>query len=289
MNKVGFRHLAPLGALALALGLSAGTASACSTAAWTSVTGAPVAGGPLEGNGVIRYRGLCGLRTAAGGNSYVAVDHGTQESTYRARFYFFASASGTVMESYSDAGATTPVISVAYDSSAGTISATVPGSTGLSVSGIVPNRWYGVQVTRIVGQPAVLQVRGGGGTATSATINQSVTGTGNATGSGVRLTRLGAIGAAAGAITVDEFEASRGANPIALRCRGDANGSGGYEINDVIGVLGEVLFIQGDSTKSPSSGSPDYNEDGIVTINDVVGALNAILASQAGSPGAGCP
>ncbi|GIX35222.1 MAG: hypothetical protein KatS3mg126_1001 [Lysobacteraceae bacterium] len=153
MNKVGFRHLAPLGALALALGLSAGTASACSTAAWTSVTGAPVAGGPLEGNGVIRYRGLCGLRTAAGGNSYVAVDHGTQESTYRARFYFFASASGTVMESYSDAGATTPVISVAYDSSAGTISATVPGSTGLSVSGIVPNRWYGVQVTRIVGQP----------------------------------------------------------------------------------------------------------------------------------------
>ena len=299
MNKVGIRHLAPLGALALALGLNAGTASACSTDAWTTVTAGaaePLAGGPLEGvvgsatRSVKRYMGLCGLQSAAGGNSFVAVDHGQEEATYRARFYFYASstAPATVMQSFSDAGATTSVISVTYDP-AGTISATVPGSTGLSVGSIVPDRWYGVEVTRIVGQPATLAVRGGGGGPTAATVNQSVNGSGNATGGGVRVTRLGAVGATTGTITVDEFEASRGASAIGFRCRGDANATGVYEINDVIGTLNEFLFSQGDSARSPANGSADYNEDGVMTINDVIGVLNAFLATQAGSPGAGCP
>lgn len=299
MNKVGIRHLAPLGALALALGLNAGTASACSTDAWTTVTAGaaePIAGGPLEGTvgsatrSVRRYMGLCGLQSAAGGNSFVAVDHGQEEATYRARFYFYASstAPATVMQSFSDAGATTSVISVTYDP-AGTISATVPGSTGLSVGSVVPNRWYGVEVTRIVGSPAVLAVRGGGGGPTTTTVNQTVNGTGNATGGGVRVTRLGAVGATTGTITVDEFEASRGASAIGFRCRGDATGNGVYDLDDIFGVIDEFLFSQGDGSKSPALGSADYDENGAVELDDIFGTIDAFLADQASSPGAGCP
>lgn len=281
MNKVGFRHIAQLSALALALGLGAGNALACSTAAWIQpTTGNPLAGGPLEGaagsptRSVPRYMGLCGLQAADGGNSFVAVDHGQAENTYRARFYFYASptAPATVMQSYSDAGATTSVIAVTYDP-AGTISATVPGTSGLSVSGIVPNRWYGVEVTRIVGQPASLAVRGGGGGGVGGSpsqarqslplIDASITGTGAATGAGVRLTRLGAIGATTGTVAVDEFEASRGASPVGFRLRADANLDGRVDGGDVSATRRESV------TAGSFLGAADCNESGGVDGGDV--------------------
>lgn len=289
MNKVGFRHIAQLSALALALGLGAGNALACSTAAWIQpTTGSPLAGGPLEGNpgdatrSVPRYMGLCGLQAADGGNSYVAVDHGQAENTYRARFYFYASptAPATVMQSYSDVGATTSVIAVNYDP-AGTISATVPGTSGLSVSGIAPNRWYGIEVTRIVGQPASLAVRGGGGGGVGGSpaqarqsiplVDASVTGTGNATGNGVRVTRLGAIGVTTGSVAVDEFEASRGASPIGFRLRGDANLSGIRDTGDVIAIAREAV------TPGTVLGVSDCNESGGTDTGDILCAARVAI------------
>ncbi|MCK7593826.1 hypothetical protein [Pseudomarimonas salicorniae] len=280
MNNVGFRQIASLGALALALGLSAGSAQACSIDAWTTSSGSPLAGGPLEGalgsatRNVPRYMGLCGLQAAAGGNSYVAVDHGQAETTYRARFYFYASstAPATVMQSYSDVGASTAVITVTYDPS-GSISATVPGSTIAPITGIVANRWYGVEVTRIVGQPAVLAVRGGGGGGVGGSpsqarqsiplVNATSTGTGNATGNGVRVTRLGAVGPTTGTIAVDEFEASRGSSAIGFRLRADANTSGGVDAGDISAVAREAV--------SPGSflGAADCNESGGVDAGDI--------------------
>lgn len=280
MKKVGFRHIAPLGALALALGLGAGNALACSTAAWSATTGSPIAGGPLEGavgsptRSVPRYMGLCGLQSAAGGSSYVAVDHGQAENTYRARFYIYTTptAPAVVMQSYSDAGASTAVITVTYDP-AGSISAAVPGSTIAPVTGILPNRWYGVEVTRIVGQPASLAVRGGGGGGiggSPAQARQSIpltdvanVGTGNATGAGVRVTRVGAVGATTGTVSIDEFEASRGGTAVGFRLRADANLDGRVDGGDVAATSRESV------TPGSFLGALDCNESGAVDGGDV--------------------
>lgn len=282
MNKVGFRQISSLSALALAMALSAGSAQACSIDAWTTSSGSPIAGGPLEGaagsptRAVPRYMGLCGLQAAAGGNSFVAVDHGQAEDTYRARFYFYASAtaSATVMQSYSDAGATTPVITVTYNPGASTISATVPGSTLAAVPNIVPNRWYGVEVTRIVGEPASLAVRGGGGGGVGGNpaiprqsiplINATVNGSGNATGTGVRLTRVGAVGGTTGTIAVDEFEASRGGAAIGFVLPGDANSSGTVDTGDVIAVSREAV------TPGSFLGASDCNQSGATDTGDII-------------------
>ena len=70
---------------ALALALSGASlayssaASACTTDAWSSVTGAPTAAEP---NTVKRYSGVCGMQPALAGSSFVTDDspNGTTEA-----------------------------------------------------------------------------------------------------------------------------------------------------------------------------------------------------------------
>jgi hypothetical protein len=142
-------------------------AMACTTSAWSSVSGAPVAGDPMSGDGDVtsRYSGSCGLKTAAGGSSFVVSDHPSAENIYRARFYVLttATANATVFQAYSDAGATTPVITVEYQPGASAFAFTIPGAPLANVTSILPNQWYGIEIFRQVGAPAVVTVQGGGG------------------------------------------------------------------------------------------------------------------------------
>jgi hypothetical protein len=248
-------------------------AQACTTAAWSATVGAPVAGSRADQFPTIM--GNCGMLTAEGGTSYVVSEHPQTDTTYRARFYVFtgATAAATVFQAYSDVGATTPVITVTYDPGTSSLSATVPGSTLANVTGIDPNRWYGVEVARIVGEPARFSVRGGGGGGLDGggvprlslpKIDVTRVGTGNASGAGVEVARLGAIGATTGRVGVEEFESSRApATEIGFLLRADANDSGTVDSGDIIATAREVV--------SPGSftGYLDCNEDGRVDTGDI--------------------
>ncbi len=253
-------------------------AMACTTSAWSSVSGAPVAGDPIPGDGDVttRYSGLCGLKTASGGSSYVVSNH-PADSTYRARFYVLTTptANATVFQAYSDEAATTPVITVEYQPGASAFAFTIPGAPLANVTGIQANQWYGIEVFRQVGAPAVVSVQGGGGngfdpvdnrneqniTRIVATVNS---GTNNATGGTVEAARLGAIGATTGVVTVDEFDSSRSAaTPIGFLLRGDANSSGTRDAGDVTATARESVL------PGSFAGQPDCNESGSVDAGDV--------------------
>jgi len=271
------------GALIAAIPMSA--AFACNTSAWSSVTGAPVADDPDSNNAtnnnpdqgaVPRYSGICGLRTANAA-SYVVTDHPTADTTYRARFYVHTSATApvTVFQAYSDAGATTSAIQVQYtpNGANGSFSFTVPGSTIADVTGIEANKWYGIEVARTVGAPATVAVRGGGGGGVGgnpAQARQSIakldvtrTGTGNASGAGVEIARLGAVSGAAGQFFVDEFDSSRGNTAIGFLMRSDANNSSTVDAGDVAAIVRESVGQQ------TFTGQPDCNESGTVDAGDV--------------------
>ncbi len=272
---------------ALIASLPMGGALACTTAAWSSVTGAPVANDPAPGDGIVvsRYSGSCGLRTAAGGSSFVVSDHpvAATDTTYRARFYVLTTptADATVFQAYSDAGATTPVITVQYQPGAGAFAVTIPGSTVASVTGIEANRWYGVEVLRQVGAPARVLVQGGGGLGfdpVDARNEQNITkivadvaGVGNATGAGVETARLGAIGATTGSVGVEEFDSSRGTSLIGFLLRGDANSSGARDTGDIIAIAREALI------PLSFTGQPDCNESGGVETGDIICAARIAI------------
>lgn len=274
------------GALIAAIPMSA--AFACNTAAWSSATGAPIADDPDSNNAtnnnpdqgaVARYSGICGLRTAPAGASYVVTDHPTNDATYRARFYFHTGAltqATTVFQAYSDAGATTSVIQVQYtpNGANGSLSFTIPGSTVADVTGLEANKWYGVEVARTVGAPATVAVRGGGGGGVGGNpaqarqsitkLDVSATGTGNATGAGVETARLGAVNATNAALFVDEFDSSRGTTAIGFLLRADANNSGTVDAGDVLAVNREAVGA------ATFTGQPDCNESGTVDSGDVL-------------------
>lgn len=264
---------------ALIASLPMGAALACTTTAWSSTTGAPIAGDPAPGDGDVtsRYSGSCGLKSAAGGTSFVVSDHpvAATDTTFRARFYVLTTptANATVFRAFSDAGATTPVITVDYQT-AGAFLVTIPGSTIAPITGIESNKWYGIEVLRQVGAPARVLVQGGGGLGFDPVdarneqnitkVVADVTGTGNATGLGVETARLGAVGATTGTLGVDEYDSSRGTSLIGFLLRGDANSSGTRDTGDVIAIAREAV------TPLSFTGQPDCNETGGVDSGDVI-------------------
>lgn len=271
------------GALLAVLPLS--SALACSTAAWSSASGNPVADDPdtnatnnsPEAAAVKRYAGSCGLQPAAA-DSFVVdnnpLNDGGAATPYRARFYAFTgpSASTKVFSATdTDGGAGTELISVTYNP-AGNFTVAGPGGASAAVTGIQANKWYSIELKYQTGTTLDMFVRGGGvaaeQTASTAVVN----------GAGVGSARLGVIGTpgGTGAVFVDEFDSSRGASRIGSLLRGDAAGpSGGppdnkCDANDAIAMISEFFLIATNQNQfSLAPGQPDCNEDGAMDANDL--------------------
>ena len=266
---------------ALALALSGASlayssaASACTTDAWSSVTGAPTAAEP---NTVKRYSGVCGMQPALAGSSFVTDDspNGTTDGTsnpYRARFYVFTGVNGNSPQIFratsSDAGAGTE--SVLISRTADGFSFSIPGTTvgnfvePAGASGF-NNKWYAIEIFYQDGQPFTAAVRGN-----RATAETLLTSAGNVSGGiAVGSASLGVINAAASttAMAFDDFESTRSASSaIGRLCPGDADGGGSIGAADAIAIANDFAGTR-------ASGQPDCTEDGLVNVNDAICVAN---------------
>ncbi|HET6603803.1 MAG TPA: hypothetical protein VFG21_06245 [Xanthomonadaceae bacterium] len=251
-----------IGAVLAALPMS--HAVACTTGAWASTTGSPIAddpdsnaatNGPTDNGAVPRYSGQCGLQAAAGGTSFVADDSPAGETIYRARFYVYTGNPGATTKIFSALGGTAVErFSASYNPSAGSFTFTPSGS----VTGIVANKWYSIEFYYDSAGASTVTVVGNQNTVNSQNV---AIGTGTGTVDDIQ---LGALTAAATAnnLRFDEFESTRSTTAaIGRLCRGDANASGNISAGDRSAITGELAGTL-------ASGQPDCNEDGIVSASD---------------------
>lgn len=252
------------------------SALACTTANWTAAEngGGTVAPGTTAGNpgdGVARYSGECGLAGTTG--QFVTNNAPDGETTYRARFYVHTGSTGTTTvfrATADDSNAGAEVIRVDYDAGAGSFVFAQNGSAAGSVTGIVANKWYSVEVFYDQNTTFSAEVSG----------NQTFTGSLPATVAGagtIGSHSLGAIAGGGGTVRVDAFESTRSADtPIGALCRADANGDGVRNSGDGLQIRNEFL------NQAYVSGQPDCNEDGIVNSGDGL-CVRAIFLSGNGA------
>jgi hypothetical protein len=284
--KIGLASLAGLAAVAWQP-----AQAQCNTSAWTGVTGAPLASGPDATAGFIRYSGSCGLRPAAG-PSFVQeatrhANEGSVDSPFRARFFAYTGISaGSPVVFRARTGAGVSVVDVTYDRTNQRFTFAPNGAAAVSTAnGTAPaNRWVEVRFVYQAGQPFTAQTRHLG-------VTTSTTPTAAVGANTVEDVQLGLVsGSATGTLFFDEYEASRaladGPTVFSLLCRGDADKSGQYELNDIFGVVDEFLRNQGDSTRARATGQPDIDQNGLIELADIFGVVDAFLAVQAG--GGGC-
>jgi hypothetical protein len=145
-------------------------AMACTTSAWSTTTGAPVADDPdtsaatnaTETASVKRYSGNCGLAPASGAASHVT-NNTVADAIYRARFYVFtglATGNPQAFEAYTgEDGGGTSVFSVTYDRANNELDFTAAGTTVPSVP-VVAGKWYSVELFHNSGNPLSISVEG---------------------------------------------------------------------------------------------------------------------------------
>jgi hypothetical protein len=271
--------------------LPLGSALACTTSAWTTATGAPVAddpdtstatNGPADNGAVKRYSGRCGLAPATAVPSFVTNDSPAAEGIYRARWYVYTGlTTGTpkMFEAFTaDAGGGTSIFSASYDRAAGNLTFTAAGTTVPAIA-VQPNKWYSVEVFHQAGQALTVSVSGNNGTVADAapltsTSAAAVAGTvgsaelGNVNGSALGFAATPAANNNSG-YSVDEFDSTRSATPIGRLCRGDADNSGANAVGDNdINVADASTIVAERLGQSIAAGQPDANEDGIVNVAD---------------------
>lgn len=276
MFSTAFKFSAAVLAAAAALSVSQSVeAQACSTAAWTSVSGNAVAGSPTA---VRRYSGRCGLSGTLPGGGYVveSTNHAAEGTTapLQARFFVFPAVTGgnvTIFQAMDANTAGNALAEVRYDAAAQRFDFISNGQTMSTTGTAPPSRWYRVGLVYQAGQAIVPTVVGNGGT------TFTFTGTATSGGSAVEAVRLGAVsGTATGSVFVDEYEASRaavgGSSPFAAVCRGDANGDGQIGVGDAISVANEFIGTM-------ANGQPDCNEDGQIGVGDAICVANRFIAT----------
>lgn len=296
MKRNRGKHIgASLGLLAAAL-MAGPAAQACSLAAWdASPTGNPQTGGPLDTPAIKRYSGACGLAPAVDAASFVAesTQHAAEggAAPLRVRFFVYTGLTAgtpTIFKATTaDAGAGSSVVEVVYDAVDQNFDFVVNGAAaGSTTAGTAPrDRWVRVNFTYQASSAFAASTRLGDTTTaltTSAVANANT----------IESVQLGVIapGGAAGSLYFDEYESSRApgttADPFTMRCRGDTDNTGDYELGDIFGVIDEFLRTQGDSSRSLAAGQPDIDENGVVDLTDIFGVVDAFLARQGG--GGGC-
>jgi hypothetical protein len=273
---VKIKNLALVAAAAFGL-VGAPATFACSIAAWNGgpTTPPPVAGRPSDASPVARYSGQCGLRAAATGQ-FVTDNTPGAEQTFRARFYVYTGLSAGAAVVYEALNAATPpasMIRVSYDRAGNQFTFNTSGGAG-SITGIVQDRWYSVELNwnRATSNMAVSVAGAGSETAQTATV------TGVAAGDQIDTARLGWVSgggtAAARSITVDAYESRRN-TAIGRLCRGDANNDRTLNVGDRGTVTTEVL-----SGTTLGAGQPDCNEDGVVNVGDRGCITTRVLAGD---------
>ena len=272
-------------------------ALACTTAAWSAVAGAPIADDPGTNNAnnnnpdqgnVPRYSGNCALLAASAGNSFVTNNTPGNEGIYRARFYLLTGATAGTPRVFratsADDGGGTEIFSVTYDPANSELDFAAAGTTVPSVTGIVANRWYSIEVLHQTGQTLSVTVNGNNSSPTNIAGTPTVVTSAAPVVGAVESAQLGITnaGAVTGQIVVDEFDSTRSAaTPIGRLRRGDANNScasssTGISIADAVLARNEFLSNSG----SLAIGNPDANESGGITIADATIIRNMFLTSN---------
>jgi hypothetical protein len=275
----------------------------CSTGQWGqggnptvgATIGSPVAGGP-RGAAIARYQGRCALSggTAVAGGRYVQDSSPAGEPTFRARFYFYSSATGsTVIYRAGNAAASltdmnTGQIRVVQNGTTLTVSGPTGSGTAFSTP-VVANRWYAVELgynntagvlgTGAGAVPASTMSVSVRGNAVNAPVTGSVTLPAPSVANNIDFAQLGNLSGTGGVIT-DSYE-SRRTTPIGFLCRGDANSDNNRNILDIVAIANENNST---TATSLAAGQPDANEDGFINILDIVA-----VAGIANSVSPACP
>lgn len=239
--------------------LTASSAMACTLSNWTSTSGAVAAGDP-SADSIARYSGTCGMAASATG--YVQDDSPSAEARVVTRFYVLDGLTGSgdvnVFRAYSDAGAATPVITVAFDGADFTFT-TPGGSTTVAAN---DGKWNSVEIDWQSGGNMSISMNGGAATTVAA---------GTGTIETVRFGIPDGMGTNTGTLTFDAYEMHRSTAVGRLICA-DATGDSVVNAGDLTSVVSEILGTL-------AVGQPDCTEDGTVNAGDLTCVVNTILGS----------
>lgn len=274
---------------ALALACSVGgltfssDAAACTTDAWTNVTGGAIAGSPTD---VARYSGECGMQAALAGTSFVWDNspNGTTDGAanpYRARFYVYTGTAATSPKIFSatsgDDGGGSEAVGITRTSTG--FSFAIPGTTiapfaATGGASAFDNKWYGIEIFYQEGQSFTASIKHPNGDVSSLTSAGAVS-----AGPAVSSALLGIVGntAATSALAFDDFESTRSAaSAIGFLLRSDANGDNVCDASDLSGAAAEIL---GSLLGVPNlvGGQPDCNGDGAIDASDLSCSASIIL------------
>jgi hypothetical protein len=231
---------------------------ACTIDAWNGgVTGSPLAGSPNDTPDIQRVSGLCAMELSAAGS--VKDTSPVTESTLIARFYVKADLNSgvpVIFEAFSDNAATSSLITVTFDGSNFVFNA------GDGASGAIQGEsgWNLVELSWISGVGMSFWV--------NTDSSEPETGSIAATAGTVESVVLGETSALDGTLTLDDYVSHR-STPVGGLLMGDANGSGGLTIADVVALFNEL-------NGTLAEGQPDCNMSGGITIADVVCLFNAL-------------
>lgn len=255
-----------LAALAVAGVAFAAPAMACTTANWSSESGAVLAGDPMA-DGVARYQGECGLEVT--GTGFVQDDRPAGIDRIVTRFYVLNdnTATATVYSGFGDTGGGDERFNVTLDSGGNvTLTDTVSGAN-VSQSGAT--NWLSVEID---------WGRGAGDGFISLSVNGQTavedTGLSNDSGPSLSSVRLGNLNGASGALSFDSYE-SRRSTAVGRLCNCNANGSS----DDVVNVQDMIVLSNEIGGASLASGTPDCNNDGGVTVQDYIQTVNIVGGS----------
>ncbi|MGQ0800465.1 MAG: hypothetical protein ACT4NL_10180 [Pseudomarimonas sp.] len=249
----------------------------CNTTAWSTVTGAPVAGGPAQG--VRIYQGACGLNPVNGAGASL-VEEATRHAAeggggapFIGRFFFYAGITGAnpvVFRAFSADVAGTQVIQVTHNPTSQNVSFLVNGTTQSTANNTATNgKWVEVTFTYNASGTFTANTRSVSPTNVLTDIAGSITAinTGALTVERVQLGNV-ASGGGTGNTSIDEYEASRqvGGTPataLTRMCRGDVNATfGDIDVGDRAAVTAAIRGT------FPAINRPDCNEDGAVDVGD---------------------
>lgn len=238
------------------------SALACTTNAWTSVGGVPLADDPK--NGVNRVSGFCGLKVT--GNEHVVDDTPEGETTFIGRFYVYPKNMGAgtheLFVAFSDqTNSNSDVVVITYDGTDIKLDASAAGGGIVSVAADTTH-WNLVEFLWASGQEGSLWVNA------DATVDPASAKFASGTGS-IDQVRLGAVTDIGGGNALfDDYESHR-SEPVGALLMGDVNGNGSLTIADAIGLFNEL-----NGTLQP--GQPDCNSSGAITIADAICLFNEL-------------
>ena len=190
-------------AVALTGAFFVSSAMACTTTAWFDATAGTLADNPLIPIKVPRFKGECALSTT--GTGHVVDNSPTGETTFIARFYFFAKElpAGTyeIFKAYSDETGTVDVFVVTYDGTNVVITATDGGASASAAA--IPAKWNVVEFKWVSGGMGSLWVNSDAAADTADGTFASGTGT-------VEQVRIGAVdGVGTDKAYFDDYESHR--------------------------------------------------------------------------------